>query len=82
MLQDKTMVNDTLAMVKNNLTFYANSISECENQELRETLQQIRNTCENSQYNLFKLAETKGFYQPATPADDSEIQEVKSQLQG
>lgn len=81
MLQDKTMVNDTLSMVKSNLTFYANSISECANPELRETLQQIRNTCESSQYNLYKLAETKGFYQPAMAADDSEIQQVKSQFQ-
>ncbi|WP_069997183.1 spore coat protein [Cellulosilyticum sp. I15G10I2] len=81
MLQDKTMVNDTLAMIKNNLTFYANSISECENPELREALQQIRDTCECSQYNLFKLAETKGFYQPAMPANDTEVQQVKSQLQ-
>jgi spore coat protein CotF len=82
MLQDKTMINDTLATVKNNLTFYANSISECENPELRRTLQQIRDNCECSQYDLFKLAETKGFYQPAMAADDAEIQQVRSQLQG
>lgn len=82
MLQDKTMVNDALSSVKSELTFYANTISECANPNLRSTIQQIRNSCETSQYDLYKLAQSKGFYKPATMAPDSEVQQVKSQLQG
>jgi len=82
MLQDKAMVNDTLSMVKSSLTFYTNTISECANLELRSTLQQIRNSDENAQYELFKLAQTKGFYQPAAMANPNEIQQAKTQLQG
>lgn len=81
MLQDKVMVNDTLSMEKSSLTVYANVISECSNTHLRQALQQIRNNCETSHYNLYKLAETKGFYQPAARADTSEIQQVKTQFQ-
>ncbi|MDD2418263.1 MAG: spore coat protein [Oscillospiraceae bacterium] len=81
MLQDKVMINDALSMVKSSLTFYANAISECANLELRSTYQQIRNNCETTQYDLFKLAETKGFYKPASMANDNEIQQVKSELQ-
>lgn len=81
MLQDKTMVNDTLSMVKNSLTTYASTISECANPQLRSTIQQIRNNCEASQYELFKLAQSKGYYKPAIMANDSEVQQVKSQLQ-
>lgn len=81
MLQDKIMVNDALSMEKSSLTNYANVITECANTQLRQTLQQIRDDCETSQYNLFKLAETKGFYKPASQADSSEIQQVKSQFQ-
>lgn len=81
MLQDKVMVNDALAMEKSSLTNYANVISECNNTQLRQTIQQIRNNCETSQYNLYKLAETKGFYQPAAKADPNEIQQVKTQFQ-
>lgn len=81
MLQDKIMVNDALSMEKSSLKNYASVITECSNTQLRQTLQQIRNNCETSQYNLFKLAETKGFYQPAEWADSSEIQQVKSQFQ-
>ncbi|MDD3692568.1 MAG: spore coat protein [Oscillospiraceae bacterium] len=81
-MQDKTMVNDALSMMKGSLNFYATSISECSNLQLRSTLQQIRNNCETSQYDLYKMAETKGFYKPAIAADDNDIQQVKTQLQG
>ncbi|SDN01439.1 spore coat protein [Acetanaerobacterium elongatum] len=82
MLQDKYMVNDALASVKSSLTFYANTISECTNPNLRCTIQQIRDKCETSQYDLFKMAQAKGFYQPATLANDAEVQQVKTQVQG
>lgn len=82
MLQDKAMVNDALSDEKSSLTFYANTISECANQSLRSTIQQIRNHCEASQYELFQLAQSKGYYQPAQMADDSEVQKVRTQLQG
>ncbi|HBN81176.1 MAG TPA: spore coat protein [Ruminococcaceae bacterium] len=80
-MQEKAMVNDALSAAKSELTFYANTISECSNTSLRSTLQQIRNKCETSQYELYKLAETNGFYKPAQMAQESEIQQVKSQLQ-
>jgi len=82
MLQDKTMVNDTLSMVKSSLTTYANVISECANTSLRSTIQQIRNNCETSQYELYNIAQSKGFYKPATMVNDTEVQQVKTQLQG
>ena len=82
MLQDKTMVNDALSMVKSSLTFYANTISECANPNLRSTIQQIRNSCEASQYELYKLAQAKGYYKPAMLADDADVQQVRTQLQG
>lgn len=81
MLQEKAMVNDALSGTKSELTFYANAISECENQNLRSTIQQIRNSCEASQYELFQLACSKGYYKPAAKANDSEVQQVKSQAQ-
>ncbi len=80
MLQDKVMVNDALAMEKSSLTNYAKAITECSNVQLRQTLQQIRNDCETSQFNLYTMAESKGFYQRALDCDAREIQQVKDQL--
>jgi spore coat protein CotF len=82
MLQDKAMVNDALASIKSSLTNYANTIAECSNPQLRSAIQQIRNNCENSQYELYHLASSKGFYTPAALASDTEVQQVKSQLTG
>lgn len=79
-MQDKVMINDALSGMKSSLTVYATTITECANPTLRSTIQEIRNGDEASQYELFKLAQSKGFYQPAMMADDNEVQQVKSQL--
>ena len=60
---------------------YQNAISECENMQLRQALQQIRNNDESFQYELFKIAQTKGYYQPAEKATITEIDTVKNKLQ-
>lgn len=80
-MNEKIMVNDILSGVKSNLTTYQNAISETENMELRQTLQQIRNNDESFQYELFKVAQAKGYYKPADKASVTEIDEVKSNLQ-
>lgn len=79
-LPEKAMVNDALASVKSSLTTYATVISECANPNLRQAIQQIRNNCETSQYELFKIAQSKGYYQPASMADDNEVQQTRSQF--
>lgn len=79
-MQDKVMINDALSMVKSSLTTYANVISECANPNIRSSIQEIRNSCECSQYELFKLAQSKGFYQPAMMAADNDVQQIKTSL--
>ena len=80
-MDEKTMVNDILSSVKSDLTAYQTAISECENMGLRQILQQIRNNDESFQYELFKIAQTKGYYKPAAKATYTEIETVKSDLQ-
>lgn len=81
-MDEKTMVNDVLSNVKSELTTYQTAITEAANQELRQTMQAIRNTNEAFQYELFKVAQTKGYYQPAAPATQTEITNVKKEFQG
>lgn len=82
MLQEKMMVNDALSSMKSSLTVYTTAISECQNTELRSAFQQIRSGDEASQFELFKIAQSKGFYKPAQMANDTQIQQVRSELQG
>lgn len=80
-MDEKTMVNDILSSVKASLTGYQNAISECANMQLRQTFQQLRNGDESFQYELFKVAQNKGYYKPAESATVTEIQTVKNELQ-
>jgi spore coat protein CotF len=79
-MQEKDMVNDILSTINSSLTGYANVISQASNPQFRQTIQQIRNNCETFQYDLYKLAEQKGYYKPAIQADQSDIQQVKTQF--
>ena len=79
-MEEKYMVNDVLESIKAELTTYQGVISEAENVGLRQTVQQIRNNDEAFQYELFKVAQVKGYYTPAEKAPQEEINKVKNQL--
>ena len=79
-MDEKTMVNDVLSEIKSELSIYENVITETENMQLRQIFQQIRNNGEAFQYELFKIAETKG-YKPAGKATVTEISTVKDELE-
>ena len=80
-MDEKTMVNDILNGTKSELTTYQGVISEAENMQLRSTVQQIRNNCESFQYELYRVAQSKGYYKPAAPASQQEITQVKTELE-
>ena len=48
--------------------------------ELRQTFQNLRNSSESFQYELFKLAESKGYYVPAQNATVQEIITVRDEV--
>lgn len=79
-MQEKDMVNDVLSQINSSLTGYANVIAQAANPQLRQTIIDIRNGDESFQYQMFKLAEQKGYYKPAIQADQSDINQVKSQF--
>lgn len=80
-MDEKTMVNDILAGVKSDLTAYQTAITEAENMQLRQTFQQNRNGDESFQFELFKIAQAKGYYKPAQKASVTEVNTVKTELQ-
>ncbi|MBQ3104736.1 MAG: spore coat protein [Lachnospiraceae bacterium] len=77
-MQEKTMVNDTLAGINGELIRYAEMIPQTENKELKQTLKQFRNACEMSQEELYKIAREKAYYVPADKAGEEDIKHVKS----
>ena len=77
-MQDKTMVNDTLAGINGELVRFGEMIPQTENKELKQTLKQFRNACEQSQEELYQIAREKSYYVPSAKATQAEIDHVKS----
>ncbi len=81
-MQEKAMVADALNSINSNLKTYTDMISQTENQQLRTTLQQIRNEAEQSQFELYQIAKDKNYYKSAGKASQNEINELKSTFSG
>lgn len=77
-LQEKTMVADTLTGINGELMRFGEMIPQTENKELKQTLKQFRNACEQSQEELYQIAREKSYYVPAQKATQQEIDHVKS----
>ena len=80
MLDEKTMVSDTLASVNGELVRFGEMIPQTENKELKQCLKQLRNECEMSQEKLYQVAREKSYYVPAAKATQQEVDHVKSIL--
>jgi hypothetical protein len=79
-MQDRDVFMDVLAGTKHSINCYTNAIMETSNQQLRSTWQTLRNEAEQLQYQIYQMAEQKGYYIPAPPANPQDIQKVKSTL--
>ena len=79
-MNEKDMVLDILSGTKASLGNYAKVIVETADQNLRQTFQQMRDSDEKFQYDLYKIAEQKGYY-PVSPASSTQdISSIKSTL--
>ena len=81
-MQEKNIVLDVLSGVKSSLSHYATFISETACPNLRQTFQQMRDGDEKFQYDLYKIAEQKGYYVCSPTATAQDLNTVKSALSG
>lgn len=77
-MNEKEIVLDTLNGLKASIANYARIITMCQDDKLRKTFQQLRDGDEKFHYDLYKLAEEKGYCEPAPQADQQEVMRVKS----
>ena len=77
-MQEHAMVTDALNSINNVIKSLSDMITQTENQELRQTLQQMRNQSETCQYELFTIAKSKNYYQPARQVSQQEMADLKS----
>ncbi|WP_097014747.1 spore coat protein [Anaerocolumna aminovalerica] len=77
-MQEQAMVTDALNSINNGIKSLSDMITQTDNQQLRQTLQQMRNQAETCQYELYTIAKSKNYYQPASQATQQEISDVKN----
>lgn len=77
MINEKTMVSDTLVGINGELKTFGEMIPQTENAQLKQTLKQMRNQCEMSQEEIYTIAREKQYYVPAQKATDQEVDHVK-----
>jgi len=77
-MKEQAMVTDALNSINSSLKGLADMIAQTEDQELRQTFIQMRNSAENCQHELYTMAKSKNYYQPAAKATQEEIMSVKN----
>ena len=81
-MQEREMVLDILSGTKASLGGYAKFITETNDPHLRQTFQQMRDGDEKFQYDLYKIAEQKGYYATSPNASPQDMTSVKTALSG
>ena len=81
-MTEQAMVLDVLSSVKSSIGGYAKNITECANPQLRAQFQQLRDGDEKFQYDLYKIAESKGYYATSPNASPQDMTSVKTALSG
>ncbi|GHU50511.1 hypothetical protein AGMMS49975_01690 [Clostridia bacterium] len=79
-IQEKDMVLDVLTATKASIGSYAKVITECADPALRSSFQKMRDGDEKFQYDLFKIAEQKGYYTLPPTATAQEMSQIKTAL--
>lgn len=79
-MDEKMSVNDTLSCTNSIITLLEYTIEQCNNKNFRDTIVQTRNNLEDIQWELYLIAKQKGYYVPAAPAGQADIDQVKQSI--
>ncbi len=79
-MQEKDMVLDALNTTKASLSTYQTAIIESNSEQVRKTFQQMRDGDEKFQFELYKIANKKGYYQTPAPAQQNDVTTAKNTI--
>lgn len=81
-MNEKEAVNDTLSSCNAIINMLTYSVMQANNKNLRDTFQNFRNQMEALQWETYLVAKQKGYYIPAAPAGQADIDAVKTAVSG
>ena len=79
-MNEKTAISDSLSSLNSIITLLNYSIEQSNNMNFRNTLIENRNKLEGLQWSIYQIAKQKGYYIPAAPAGQADIDEVKNSI--
>ena len=79
-MTEKLGVNDVLSTLNSMINMINYSIQQSNDKNFRDTLITSRNSLENYQWQIYLIAKEKGYYVPAAPAGQADIEQVKNSI--
>jgi len=79
-MTEKIGVNDVLSTLNGLIKLIEYSIEQSNDKNFRDTLITSRNSLENYQWQIYLIAKDKGYYVPAAPAGQADLEEVKNSI--
>ena len=81
-MNEKEAVADTLAGCNALINLLTYNVMQSNNKSLRDTFVTYRNQIEDLQWQIYVVARDKGYYIPAAPAGQADIDAVKTAVSG
>lgn len=81
-MNEKQAVADTLSSINQTINMLNYSVIHCNNKNLKETFRNARNQMEDLQWEIYLIAKQNGYYVPAAPAGQADIDAVKQLVSG
>lgn len=81
-MNEKEAVSDTLSSCNAIINMLTYSIMQSNNKALRDTFTSARNQMEDLQWEIYSIAKNKGYYIPAAPAGQADIDAVMEAISG
>ena len=81
-MNEKEAIADTLSGCNALLNVLAYDIMQSNNKSLRDTFVNYRNLIEDLQWQIYVFARDNGYYVPAAPAGNADIEAVRTAISG
>jgi hypothetical protein len=79
-MNEKLAVGDVLSCLNTTITMITHAIEHADNENFRDTLIDSRCKMDNLKWDIYLVAKEKGYYIPAAPAGEADIEQVKNAI--
>lgn len=79
-MNEKLAMDSTLSCTNSLITMINYAIQQSNNKNFRDSLIEHRNKLENLQWQVYLISKNKGYYVPAAPAGEADVEQVKQAI--